>query len=340
MRRRKKDIDMNLDSLLDTMTNVVGILVILLAVTQLGVGEAIKQVVGGGETAEVTYEEVDEETKKLEELQIKLNELKEQYDLDKINLEQMQRDINKYRQILTEFDKLSPSIKSTDFSNLEDEVKRLRERLGELNKEIARLDKDVREKESRIAQKYPEGPKILDVNVPVLTPVSEVSRGQERLEPVCFICRNGRIYPFDRSGILNRANEELKKIQKSKTATLQNIQTYFREKDCGNQYFSLIVTNERNLMVMPRPNQGETIQQLKEPNSTYMSELKALHPKGHIVEFHVWSDSFDVYVAAREISQKVKKNLHGNWIPYPWNREFLFYYGSGTGGSTKPKILW
>lgn len=340
MRRRKTDIDMNLDSLLDTMTNVVGILVILLAVTQLGVGEAIKQFVGGGEMSEITDEVINKETKELEELQIKLSELKEQYDQKKINLDQMQKDLDNYRQQLAKFDQLSPSIRSLDFSNLEDEVKRLRDRLNELKKEVAKLDKDAKEKESRIAQKYPEGPKILDVNVPVLTLVSEISRGLESLTPVCFVCRNGRVYPFDRSGILNRANEARKKIQNRPTLTIKDIQTHFRENDFGNQYFLLKVDDDGDLMVIPRPDQGETIQQLKDPSSTYMSELKAVHPKSHIVEFHVWSDSFDVYVAAREISQREKKNLHGNWIPYSWNREFLFYNSTGTGGSQKQKILW
>ena len=44
MRRAKKSSGASLDSLLDTMTNVVGILVILLTVTQLGVGDAVKRI--------------------------------------------------------------------------------------------------------------------------------------------------------------------------------------------------------------------------------------------------------------------------------------------------------
>ena len=44
MRRRRTEDEGSLDSLLDTMTNVVGILVIVLVVTQLGVGEAVKRI--------------------------------------------------------------------------------------------------------------------------------------------------------------------------------------------------------------------------------------------------------------------------------------------------------
>jgi hypothetical protein len=45
MRRRSSDeSEGGLDSLLDTMTNVVGILVIVLVVTQLGVGDAVRRI--------------------------------------------------------------------------------------------------------------------------------------------------------------------------------------------------------------------------------------------------------------------------------------------------------
>jgi len=44
MRPRQEDDDGNLDSLLDTMTNVVGILVIVMIVTQLGVRDAVKRI--------------------------------------------------------------------------------------------------------------------------------------------------------------------------------------------------------------------------------------------------------------------------------------------------------
>ena len=46
MKKRKTDDDEDggLDSLLDTMTNVVGILVLVLIVTQLGVSEAITEI--------------------------------------------------------------------------------------------------------------------------------------------------------------------------------------------------------------------------------------------------------------------------------------------------------
>ena len=43
-KKRIEEEDVSLDSLLDTMTNVVAILVILLIVTQLGVSDAVKRI--------------------------------------------------------------------------------------------------------------------------------------------------------------------------------------------------------------------------------------------------------------------------------------------------------
>ena len=59
MRRRKKSSSgASLDSLLDTMTNVVGILVILLVVTQLGVSDAVKRI--SANAPKISVEELEQ----------------------------------------------------------------------------------------------------------------------------------------------------------------------------------------------------------------------------------------------------------------------------------------
>ena len=44
MKNRKHEQSQNLDSLLDTMANVVGILVVVMAFTQIQVGEAVRRI--------------------------------------------------------------------------------------------------------------------------------------------------------------------------------------------------------------------------------------------------------------------------------------------------------
>ena len=52
LRKHDDDEDGGLDSLLDTMTNVVGILVLVLIVTQLGVSEAITEITAASTVTE------------------------------------------------------------------------------------------------------------------------------------------------------------------------------------------------------------------------------------------------------------------------------------------------
>ena len=63
MRRKNGNEDEGaMDSLLDTMTNVVGILVIVLVVTQLGVGDAVSRIT---ESIKVDPEEFEAKKNKL-----------------------------------------------------------------------------------------------------------------------------------------------------------------------------------------------------------------------------------------------------------------------------------
>ena len=57
MRRNKKESGASLDSLLDTLTNVVGILVILVTVMQLGVSEAVQRIAKTDSVRPEVYEQ-------------------------------------------------------------------------------------------------------------------------------------------------------------------------------------------------------------------------------------------------------------------------------------------
>ena len=77
-RRRSSSGGGSLDSLLDTMTNVVGILVIVLVVTQLGVGEAVKRIEGiDAPLLELTEQEVAAAEQESVEVSARLKELAE-----------------------------------------------------------------------------------------------------------------------------------------------------------------------------------------------------------------------------------------------------------------------
>jgi hypothetical protein len=73
MRRAKRDDEGGgLDSLLDTMTNVVGILVIVLVVTQLGVGDAVQRIV---DSIQIDARKLAEAEKELEQKKLERDRL-------------------------------------------------------------------------------------------------------------------------------------------------------------------------------------------------------------------------------------------------------------------------
>ena len=110
MRPRRKKALGSLDSLLDTMTNVVGILVILLAVTQLGVGDAVKRIrgalveVSSDEIAQLQAQTVDME--KLVEAQMQAaKEANDRREIDQATLDATSRLIIEQRIVVAELKK-------------------------------------------------------------------------------------------------------------------------------------------------------------------------------------------------------------------------------------------
>jgi len=88
-RRRRQSDDGNLDSLLDTMTNVVGILIILMAMTQIGVGDAVQRILRETDAplAEISDEAVINKQAELDELEKTLKAVRFQW-------EELAREVN------------------------------------------------------------------------------------------------------------------------------------------------------------------------------------------------------------------------------------------------------
>jgi len=112
----------SLDSLLDTMTNVVGILVIVLILTQLGVGDAVKRI--SESLPDITLDQLQlarQEADELRSLLEKLNEQKEEVearatwdlataDMQRKELERLKRDLTELMEANVEIDKLRKEV--------------------------------------------------------------------------------------------------------------------------------------------------------------------------------------------------------------------------------------
>jgi DNA repair exonuclease SbcCD ATPase subunit len=344
MRRRKTGLDMNLDSLLDTMTNVVGILVILLAVTQLGVGEAVKQVTGRGDIPEITDEVLAIEQKELEKLNDQLADIKEEYNLKNLNLEKMRIDLKRFKQIREELNRLPPLDRSLDYRQLDKDVVALKKRIDDLQKEIARLKDVIEEKDALLAQRYREGPKVRDMTIPVITIASS------GLEPVYFVCRKGRIYPYNRDKLSEQLVSSAKTVTKKRGKRLEltsddfkRLAKYLERNNIGDKYFQLRIDHSIGFPMLRmeprRKDQGDTMQQLRDSNSVFVKALNSINPKKQFVKYLVWNDSFETYLTAKDTAKQKIPSLRGTWIPYS-ETESLSYTFFGGGGERREVIQY
>ncbi|MFV1965892.1 MAG: hypothetical protein ACC628_10745, partial [Pirellulaceae bacterium] len=103
MKRKRQDSDLNLDSLMDALTNVVGILVIVLVMTSLDVSSAVDRIkrvrpqdfVITERDLEQSREELAHQKKLFESLQQKSG-----FDADLAKLAQIQQQIEKRKALL------------------------------------------------------------------------------------------------------------------------------------------------------------------------------------------------------------------------------------------------
>ncbi|HCO23058.1 MAG TPA: hypothetical protein DIT97_08365, partial [Gimesia maris] len=139
-RRKSSSSGASLDSLLDTMTNVVGILVIMLTVTQLGVGEAVNRITSA----------IEEED--MERAEQKVAELDELLKLEKEQLETV-------KELTADKTTVNPEQQKELAEKLKKELEKLKEiqvNIEKLKKEIAERDKQVKSLEQSIVAKETE----------------------------------------------------------------------------------------------------------------------------------------------------------------------------------------
>jgi len=339
MRKRpRSDTGGSLDSLLDTMTNVVGILVILLAVTQLGVSDAVNRIRGldielldvSPETLQMAAEEARKLQELLAELRVKADEVSTASFDDLINLQRLKATIEELRRAR----QTRLQTAELDREKLEQEIEKYRKQLKELKQQYVQREQEL-ERIKAILQEtpVPPGPPPKFVYLPNPRPAP---KGAQR---VYFICRNGRIAPLDLEHLREEAEKAARfaagirtpkqrpgpkpKVQKKKeeekrVVDCDRIVTQFKRRIIGDRYWRIRLEMDKGRFFMsfePGRDQGESAERLKRPRSRFEQLVRRLDKRKYYARFLVWADSFDVYLEARRISQDL--GLAAGWWPYP-----------------------
>ena len=320
MKKRKKDAVGSLDSLLDTMTTVVGILIILLIVVQLGADSAVKRIVD-----EKNYDELIEMAmRQFEDQRNGLLEEKKKLELGMAAKnkqdQQFVREIAKLEKKLSDLKASVPkslgnsTVLQTEKKKVDDEKKKIEVKLRKIKGLLAKAPKPSSKSLSK------------DVNLPDPKPAPP------KATPFRFLCREGKIYPLDDSNLRKSADKAITqsgiKPNKDREYDGKKLAAHFGQKKPGNAFFSLKAIPGGDKLIRftmeRRPNMGEDELALSKSGSAYMKTLASLKPTDRYLLFEVFPDSFSTYLAAREISSKRK--FPAGWKPAHRSSDWWSYY--------------
>ncbi len=345
--RRDDDEDGGLDSLLDTMTNVVGILVLVLIVTQLGVSDALTEITAN---SQVTQEDLDAAQQALQSLAQEKQQLEEQassaaaFDIDaererlrrlKEMLEAQKKLVADESKKANEFSLALQQDRDTATKNkkeIEETQQKRKELQSDLEKSLERraelqalLDKTPR-------RSAPAPEKV--VTIPNPRPAPEGAR------QVILICAENRLYPLNLDDIRKDAElrskqiitrqrlnlEPAKGIDPEKFSKLYTKLRYPADPFYDVEYY---ISGDRwpRMRLLPKEGRGAAEQELRRPGSRIRKLLAQLDPQKFYARFYVLPDSFDVYLTARQVM--AEQGVLAGWEPQ--SQDWVFTAGVGGG---------
>lgn len=313
-------------ALMDTMTNVVGVLILVLVLIGLGLAKSVSKVLS--DLPIVTEEQHRSLRRELEENKPK--EKPEEVDKETAKLREV---VEKLQSQLQEAEKTKEkqNIQVIDFEALRKQIAEKRkerdmrkaateQQLAEIDKLRARLDQTP----------VYQAPPATVVRLPNPRPMPE------KAEVERFLVLGGKLYWLQWEELMRVSEEKLKAnevalsfsreavkgpdgrpaMQRNKNGQMvpvrkvlydsKKISTFFTENRVFNRdwrlEFPVSNTPQIPVRLMPQPGGGEALDLIKSAGSNFQRTLQQwkLDPK-KVVWFHVSGDSIETYLAAREV---------------------------------------
>ncbi len=334
MRRKPDDDDDGgLDSLLDTMTNVVGILVLVLIVTQISVADVVTRITAENQIDDETLVELTEQlvSKKEEQdelqrvlvdpLDIDPEKQRRELELKQELLERRQKELAKKRQ-----EKNSYAVKiEEDRAKAETNRRMIEDTQAMREKLQAELERSLERKAELQAklESTPNTPAPADIEVSIPNP-RPAPPGAKQL---VLICANEQLYPLRLDDFRERAEAQARRIiarfkldrDPSKGIDPTRFTEYWQRLTDKDEFFDVeyFVAANRfpRLRFTPRPGDGAGEKEVANPRSRIRSPrlLGAIDPEKMYARFFVLPDSFGVYVTARRFF--TESGVLAGWEP-------------------------
>ena len=346
--------DGGLDSLLDTMTNVVGILVLVLIVTQMSVAEVVTRI--------TTENKVDEESvaELNQQLEIERTELR---DLEKILVNPIDIDEEKLRQelqlnkdLLARKKELLAEKKKekNEFAikiQKDEELAKKNQKMVADNeakrKQLETLISNSLEKKATLAAQLDKTPRVkapADIKISIPNP-RPAPPGSKQL---MIICSGNRIYPVDIEAFRKDAELKAKTIvnrfnlnrDPAKGIDPEKFTQQYEKLKNPTDYFDVEYYVQGNrwprFRLIPRENRGAIGKELVNPRSRLRRWFNGVDFNKYYARFYVLPDSFDVYVLARRFFSNNK--ILAGWDPQTENWTLTSHVPGGIElGPPRPK---
>ncbi|MDG2335707.1 MAG: hypothetical protein P8Q97_15930 [Myxococcota bacterium] len=307
------------DSLLDTMANVVGILVVLVAVMQLAVGDAVDRIVEVGVREPATLPQVEAAERDQEAVAEAIVAARGELQALPPSRKREGTLLEVARPLLEKLESLpgTHDSNSADLETLETRLVREREAVARSRQAVewqlhhlARLDVLW---ENRLLENRPKLVRLPDPRPP--------PRGAEE---IVFFCRYGRVVSVNRRQMLEALNVGVEKaLGDSRVPTDRDrpwLYNFFTKQRIGweNFYWQIRDRGPRRLfadMAWRDPGYGEEVRELVASGSRLEESFANHDPGKEYVRFWVWPDSFEVYLEARYLAEAAGFDVAWNAVP-------------------------
>jgi hypothetical protein len=314
----------NLDPLVDTLSNVVGILVVVVALTQLQVGDALDRLI------ELDASRLPGARSESSALEAKHSALAER--LERANL-------------------LQDTILARSQGDLVDAIaaaERALATLAELPPEPTATSPEVT---ARVERELEEQSRTLDAQSEALRLRAEYADAIQRVprelvarlpnpgvvtgEEAWILCRYGRCYLADRTKLIqagSRAIGEALAIEKPRDVRpdeFESVAHHFRKRDIGHGDFRWKLVLEPQTRARLEWRSRETgIERTRLASSRALQAwLAARSPDRDFIRFQVWNDSFEAYLEARQVIESA--GFRAGWDGFGEESELDLYLSFG-----------
>jgi hypothetical protein len=333
-RKRHSEEELPFVALMDTMTNVVGVLIIVLVMIGISLANAVKKVISDLPPAtpaqvQAAQQAVDKLKSSIAFENTRIRQLLESQ-VSAETLAALKREIER---LMRELDQRG--VKLVDLEPLRKQIAEMEAKQKATLSERQDISKQIESLKAELAA-VPEAK-------PVIPKVVRLPQSRDipkdAVKEVFFINKDGVVYADGDAAkaiVLREIQMNSRMLEKPRTGSVKpgsppvydrsKLENYFQQKSLQTPYLSLkpsfLKLNLGWVQVSGIPGRSESIQQIVMPNSVYQTALRKIRmgsslQKPKVAIFYVEPEGFENYLAAREICDR--SMIPAGWKLPPFN---------------------